>query len=528
MTNNYYDELPYHSVLGYDYQPNAIASLSLLHGIEPPALNQARILELGCGDGTNLLAAAQSLPQAKFWGIDISSSQLAQAQAVIDATGLDNVILQNLDLMVIDADFGKFDYIMVHGLFSWVPHEVQKQILDICRQNLSENGLACISYNVLPGWNMLKTVFDMLRYHQQRIDNNTISHRIAEARGILKLAAELGTEQQSFYGNFLQERHQTISNQTDDYLFHEYLEGMNNPMYFHEFMGLANKYELHYVAEVDFRNMHMNSHKHQQVFTQLDKQDRITREQYYDFFLNRSYRSSILCHNARVAKANMQWQQLSKLYIAINMLPQDQSSALRVEPNPKVFKTFDGKEITIEHTLTQTAINYLASIYPQPSLFNDIFAQVLIRLGINNNDPAKLEVYRQVLAEELLSLYAKYFNLVELSLIPPAFTTTISEKPIVSPLARWQAQHGQTVANLQCKIGNLDNLMGYILIHLDGQHTATDLVNLLLTQIEQGNLKLELDHNDTEQDQAQVIRQGLENLVTEILTLVARSALLIA
>jgi len=244
MTNSSYDELPYHSVLGYDFQPNVLASLSALHGLNPPAMKKARILELGCGDGTNIIAIAQSLPETECWGLDISEKQLAVAQQTVDEIGLTNVTLKQADLMNIDDSLGQFDYISVHGLFSWVSEEVQNKILSICKNNLAFNGLACISYNTLPGWNMLKTTLDMMRYHQQHIDNSSVEHRIAEARGLLQIAADIGQEQQSFYGVFLQERLQTLGQQSDDYLFHEYLEGINQPLYFHEFVTKSEQHEL--------------------------------------------------------------------------------------------------------------------------------------------------------------------------------------------------------------------------------------------------------------------------------------------
>ncbi|MEK7990637.1 MAG: class I SAM-dependent methyltransferase [Thiotrichaceae bacterium] len=528
MTNSSYDELPYHSVLGYDFQPNVLASLSALHGLNPPAMKKARILELGCGDGTNIIAIAQSLPETECWGLDISEKQLAVAQQTVDEIGLTNVTLKQADLMNIDDSLGQFDYISVHGLFSWVSEEVQNKILSICKNNLAFNGLACISYNTLPGWNMLKTTLDMMRYHQQHIDNSSVEHRIAEARGLLQIAADIGQEQQSFYGVFLQERLQTLGQQSDDYLFHEYLEGINQPLYFHEFVTKSEQHELTYVTDVDFRSSLNIKTKHQHVFNQLAKKDRVTREQYHDFLFNRSYRSSILCHAKQEVKADIDWEELAKLQIAANLAPETNISSLVVEPKPAHFRTQLGEQVEVKHTLTQAAVNYLGQHYPQSMLFEDLFKKVLENMQLKNTTKANLSVYRQVLAEELLQLYVH--NVIELIAYTPAFVTTISEHPVSSPLARWQLKNKKPMANLQCKTGEIDNLTAHILLHLDGEHSTDDLVKMLYEQVKQGQLQVQIDESKLQQNQSkeQAIQDTLVTAVNNILANIAKNALLVA
>ncbi len=528
MTNSSYDELPYHSVLGYDYQPNALASLSTLHGFNPPILKRARILEIGCGDGTNIIAIAQSLPETECWGIDISEKQLTTAQQVVDEIGLRNVTLKQIDLIDVNDELGKFDYISVHGLFSWIPETLQDKILSICKNNLATNGLASISYNTLPGWNMLKTTLDMMRYHQQHIDNSSIQNRITEARGLLQIAADIGKEQQSFYGIFLQERLQALSEQADDYLFHEYLEGINQPLYFHEFITKLEQHQLLYVTDVDFRSNLNIKTKHQRIFEQLAKQDRIIREQYYDFLFNRSYRSSILCHAQHQIEPNIDWQSLAKLQIAANLTPETNISSLIVEPRPAYFKTQLEQRIEVKHTLTQTAVNYLGQLYPKPLPFEDLFNSVLEKMQLKNDSQANIAIYHQVLAEELLRLYVD--NVIELVAYTPAFVTEISAYPVASPLARWQLKNGKIMANLQCKTGEVDGLTAFLFPHLDGEHTIDDLIAILNEQVQQGKLQVQIDESKLPagETKAQAIQATLTNAVKNILADVAKNALLIA
>ncbi|MCV6638474.1 class I SAM-dependent methyltransferase [Candidatus Albibeggiatoa sp. nov. NOAA] len=528
MTKSSYDELPYHSVLGYEFQPNALASLSALHGFSPPAMKKARILELGCGDGTNIIAIAQSLPDAECWGVDISEKQLAAAQKTVDEVGLKNVTLKQIDLMEVNESLGQFDYISVHGLFSWIPAELQDKILSICKNNLAFNGLACISYNTLPGWNMLKTTLDMMRFHQQHIDNSSIEHRIAEARGLLQIAADIGQEQQSFYGVFLQERLQTLSKQSDDYLFHEYLEGVNQPLYFHEFVTKAEQHDLAYVTDVDFRSSLNVKTKHQHVFDQLAKKDRVTREQYHDFLFNRSYRSSILCHAGQKINPEIDAKALAKLQIAAFLTPETNISSLVVEPKPAYFKTQLGQRVEVKHTLTQAAVNYLGQQYPQPVVFDDLFKKVLENMQLQHETEANIKIYREVLSEELLQLYIQ--NVIELMAYTPAFETKISERPVASPLARWQLKNQKPMANLQCKTGEIDGLTANVLLHLDGERTADDLVKMLSEQVDKGQLQVQIDESKLQPNQTkeQAIHNTLVAAVNNILANIAKNALLVS
>ncbi len=120
-----YEAVPYPSGAHYQTHPALLAVLAWLHGLETQDIENCRVLELGCADGGNLLPMASQLPQSEFLGIDISASGIAVGNEMIDRLGLDNVRLEERSLLDIGPDFGQFDYIIVHGLFSWVPPPVR-------------------------------------------------------------------------------------------------------------------------------------------------------------------------------------------------------------------------------------------------------------------------------------------------------------------------------------------------------------------------------------------------------------------
>jgi 2-polyprenyl-3-methyl-5-hydroxy-6-metoxy-1,4-benzoquinol methylase len=85
------------------------------------------------------------LPQSTFVGIDASARHIAEAQAAFQALDIHNIAFNHLDILDITPDFGQFDYIIAHGVYSWVPAQTQDKILDICRHNLAPQGIAFVS-----------------------------------------------------------------------------------------------------------------------------------------------------------------------------------------------------------------------------------------------------------------------------------------------------------------------------------------------------------------------------------------------
>ena len=148
---NSYDDLMYESKAFSQTAINNLEARARLMGLQPAPAANAKVLELGCSMGGNIITQALYYPDAEFAGIDLSGRQVAQGNAIIEKMGLKNVRLEEKDILTIDESFGKFDYIIVHGIWSWVPDAVKDKIFSICRNNLTEHGIAYISYNVYPG-----------------------------------------------------------------------------------------------------------------------------------------------------------------------------------------------------------------------------------------------------------------------------------------------------------------------------------------------------------------------------------------
>ena len=120
-------------------------------GSRPAAVGRCRVLELGCGDAGNLAPMALALPEAEFVGIDAAPGAIARGRALADAIRLPNLTLEAIAIEDFEPDAGGFDYVIAHGVYSWLPAPARDRLLALCARALARGGVAYVSYNALPG-----------------------------------------------------------------------------------------------------------------------------------------------------------------------------------------------------------------------------------------------------------------------------------------------------------------------------------------------------------------------------------------
>jgi SAM-dependent methyltransferase len=163
-----YDDVPYPDWVHPATHPDLLAVVAALFGMSPAPPDRCRVLELGCAGSTNLIALAETLPESRFVGIDLASRHIAAGQQKVRALGLTNVELRAMSLVNVGEAFGRFDYILCHGVYSWVPAEVREKILAVCSANLVPQGVAYVSYNCYPGWHARGAGDDVLPRRPRR------------------------------------------------------------------------------------------------------------------------------------------------------------------------------------------------------------------------------------------------------------------------------------------------------------------------------------------------------------------------
>jgi SAM-dependent methyltransferase len=307
-----YNQVAYTGLPAGTTHPYHLAAVGMLLGLDVPPVATSRVLELACGDGTNLVPMAAALPRASFTGCDFSARAIAQARRMADGLGVTNCRLLECDLRDLGDDLGGFDYIIAHGLYSWIPAEVRTHVLPVIARHLSPNGVAFVSYNTYPGCRIRQGAWDMLKFHTRDIEDP--GARVVAARELIDLLVEPAPAQNSI-DEALRVQLRAVAEQTDSALCHDDLGEPNNPFYFHEFAADAGRSGLAFLAESEMFSM-VGAGVSPRVREALAKMDRLTREQYLDFVHLRRFRESLLCHAGALSRFVAQPSRIAGMHVA--------------------------------------------------------------------------------------------------------------------------------------------------------------------------------------------------------------------
>jgi methyltransferase-like protein/2-polyprenyl-3-methyl-5-hydroxy-6-metoxy-1,4-benzoquinol methylase len=465
-----YDLVPYESRPYPQTHPDRLATVARLFGVAAPPPDRCAVLELGCAGGGNLIAMAVELPGSTFLGVDASARQVGEGQETIKALGLDNVHVRHADIVELE-ELGSFDYVICHGVFSWVPEAVQERILDICSHTLTERGVAYVSYNTYPGWHFRGMVREMMRYHAARFEDPAA--RVQQATALLDFLASSVAAKDGPYGQFLKQELELLRRLSGSYLFHEHLEENNEPLYFHRFVERAAAHGLRYLAEADVPSMAAFRFP-DDVRTTLRRisSDQIQAEQYLDFLRNRMFRQTLLCRDGVDVQRTVTPERLFDMHIAAAVVPE----AREPDDTSRSFRGRGSQRITSQDPALTSALELLGRSWPGAVPFAQLADEV-------HADGAA----RNALAERLLRLYLSG-GPVELHLTSPAFVREVSDRPTASPLARLQAHRGSTVTNLRHETVQLSDVDRFALIALDTTRDRRAIVASIQEAIRGGTL----------------------------------------
>lgn len=455
-----YNEIPYTKNIYPQTQPNTLATIAFLLDHFSPAVPYCHVLELGCAQGFNLIAMAQATPQGFFIGIDQSATQIALGQAVIAQLNLTNIQLKCLDLQQISADFGTFDYIVAHGVYSWIAPESQQQLLRICHDNLSENGIAYLSYNTFPGWQTDAMLRELLLFHLQHLDSPT--ERLCHAKQLLKSLSHAIAHRYDSYALSLKNKLHYLLQIPDNYFAHEHLEEFNQAVFFHQFIQQVKQHKLHYLTDLQ---------TYADPPADMMTEDRIAQQQYQDFLVNRRYRETLLCRQSTNEFLQFNPNRIKELYLAAALTTPATLAHIQSEGEVQ-FADSSGKIIaSITLPALKVLCHYLGVVYPKILSFREIIAALpkVYQIELKENDE-----------DEILNFLLQLFLTKDLELYsyPAEFCLTVSKRPLASPLARLQSQRGEPVTNLRCETFWLDESTQRLLQLLDGQHSLTQLARL--------------------------------------------------
>ena len=294
-----YSELGYKSMPFPYTTPATLEAYAALVGISAPNPKTARVLELGATYGGNIISQALFNPDATFVGIELSQEQVEKGNEVIANAGLTNVSLIQSDIASIGSEIGTFDYIIAHGLYSWVDDGVKDALLRLIDEHLAEDGIAYISYNTYPGWHTMDEVRQLMMFSNR--DKAQFNHKEKVLHG--KTIGSIVGSQILKYDN-LKERNskflgalRSVMQKDEYYVGHDHLEPNNDPVYFYQFNDHLGAHNLAYLCDADLTLSMVRSFD-ADIADTLDKlalNDHVAQEQYLDFMLDTTFRKSIIC-----------------------------------------------------------------------------------------------------------------------------------------------------------------------------------------------------------------------------------------
>lgn len=486
VAKNTYDESPYESYPFAQTTPAHLSTIAHLFGLKTPDIATARVLELGCASGGNIIPLAELYPKAKFVGVDLSAEQTKVGQDFVKKIGLKNVEIKTASITDIDKSYGEFDYIICHGVLSWVPDFVRESIFKVCAERLSPTGISYISYNTLPGWNMVRSIRDMMLYHSRGFSE--IEEQITQSALLLDFIKDSLDGTDTPYAKVLKQEADVLSGQPRNYLRHDHMEDENFQYYFYQFMDEASKNGLQYLADTSVASMFLGNLPEKAVEKLKEVNDIVRSEQYMDFITNRRFRSTILCKDNVAINRNLN-----------NDIVKDLSFNAQIKPTTEVGKGKLEDDTSIEFCSITNAESKLTSTSPSMKALlmvlnenRDKYIEFDSLVELSMKKIAKLKLDKKNVANEIAGnlLRLIFSNYVNFSKYKFDNIEKVTDKPKAWPFAITQAplNHNVWVANQLHERVGMNLLDAHILRYCDGKHNIDQIFDKLVSHVEKGDL----------------------------------------
>lgn len=449
--------------------PDRIAAVATLFGLTPPAIATGRVLEVGCSDGANLIPMAAALPDARFVGCDLSPPAIDAARRTVAELGLANVTLLEGDLRELPAELDQFDYIIAHGVYSWVPAPVREALFALASSRLAQNGVMFVSYNVYPGCHVRRAAWEVLHYHVDPIQDPRA--RLDAARELAALLAEPGPTQVKS-DQVLRAEFRRLSKRSDSALFHDDLAEPNDPVYFHEFVSHAGRHRLKFLAEATPLAMSTVglAPRVQQFLAGLEP---LVREQYHDFARLRRFRQTLLCRTEAATESTMRPDRIVGMYVSAStslarMIAEGKDVVAAPAHSPP------GEPAAAADTVLRALLHWLDAEMPRAVSFAEVKAWLDDYMAQSLPGSAPRRPLETMLVDACLA------DAVEPYVRPLPLAIAAGERPVASPVARWQARRQESITNLRHEMMAIqDPAARQLLALLDGTRTRAELAAAL-------------------------------------------------
>jgi SAM-dependent methyltransferase len=510
-TSRSYDALPYTSNPFPITHPSLIGAVARLFALEAAPLEAARVLELGCASGGNIIPLAARHPRAFFLGIDLSRTQVEAGRARIAQLELANIELRCQSFAEVVPD-GAFDYIICHGVYSWVPAPLRETILRICRERLSARGVALVSYNVLPGWRMLQALRDC--FLLAAAPDADPRARVAAARDLLQSLPQ-ACPHEGAYKDFLTRAAQRLLQSSDDYLAHEFLDDVDEPISFREFAEAARRHGLAFLAEAELASMILTNYPPNMIemVRKAGGNQLIATEQLIDIASGRTFRHTLLVAAEREHAIdrhipNVRLEGLHLIAAGALKLEREGGGVTLAAP--------EGRRLHTGSAPLAEALARFAARSPGSSSVDELVAEAPA--------PARAGESRALVREAMLNMVINGLAMPRLDPVPAA--ARAGARPLACPLARAEAARGATsVVNLRHERVEIAGLAPFVLPLLDGTRDGAALSAAVAEAGRDG--RLAFAQNGAAIDDAAERHRIASDQIEALLPALARAALLL-
>lgn len=460
-----YDQVAFPSYPYPQSHPERLATMARLCGLSVAPLDACRVLELGCGAGGNLLPMADSMPHSQFVGIDLSPQQIQIGCEHIRASGLTNVRLEARNILSLDAGLGSFDFVIAHGVFSWTTAEVREHILKLCRVVLSPVGVAYINYNTYPGWHMQGMLRDMLSFHAQCAE--APEDRVREARRMIDFLDQTLPGPTTAFGSLVRSELDAIRKNSDAFLFHAYLNVVNQPFYLSEFQRLATVHNLRYLGDAD-PELTWPERTAPQLATHVKHltADESRWCQHVDFIRFTNSRRSLLCQQNAAMERGPCLSALPEMHVSAAVRRPESGGPTSAAQ----FVMRSGRTVSTNDPRMRLTMESLADAWPESIPVEQLSQRLDAQLPDSRLQQDRWQ-------QDLLHGFCN--QVLGLSIRSNRCSRTVADKPLASPLARLQAAQQDFVANLRHEVVRLSDMDRRCLTLLDGSRTVQQIADQL-------------------------------------------------
>lgn len=457
-----YDSIAYPGFPYPDTHPDRLAAMAILHGLTPAPVEKCRVLEIACNEGGNLIPMAYAIPGSEFVGFDLARLPIERGQQRIRELGIRNVRIFQSDLLEVGTELGPFDYIIAHGLYSWVPAQVSERLLALCGALLTANGVAFVSYNTMPGGHLRKMIREMMLYHVKEIENPNewVPQSLAFLRYLLQTRPEGDA-----YRLLIQEHLGKMEKRPPETVFHDELSHAYRPVHFSEFVEHARNCGLQYLSEAVLPPPPDPAYR-SDIRSALEEavgDDIVKQEQMLDFMRARSYRETLLCRAECAVRRDFPAEQFQRL-----MFASQAESAPGETVGSKIFSLPGGIKMEANHPGAIALLEELEAGWPRSLRLEEMQPRLASAGFLLDGEGATL----------LMRLVVSKF--VELHAWNAPVATAVSALPRASACGRQEAQaHAFATTLLHGSLGIDDPVVRCFLKLLDGTRDRTALLDAI-------------------------------------------------